>query len=64
MNNVTNEDYVRHEVELRVLNFKNDVLYQKVESLDSKLESRFLMLVALIITSIVVPVVLHSLKLV
>ncbi len=62
--NKTLEQHIEHEVQIRVLNFKHDDLYKKVEQLDSKIESRFLMLGGLIITSSILPVVLHSLKLV
>lgn len=65
------EKYIEHEVKLRVLNSKNEDIYKKFDSIDkrfdkfeSRFEARFLMIVGLLITSIVLPVVLHSLKLV
>jgi len=65
------EQYIEHEVKLRVLESKNSDIYQKFDNIDrrldkleSKFEMGFIMLVGLIITSIVLPVVLHSLKLV
>ncbi len=68
---LTVEQYIEHEVKLRVLASKNEEVYKKFDTIDQrfdkfeqKFETRFLMLVGLIITSIILPVVLHSLKLV
>lgn len=65
---VTVEQYIEHEVKLRVMKEVNDERFLKMDELikkvEEKIESRFLLLVGLIITSIVLPVVLHSLKLV
>jgi hypothetical protein len=70
-NNITTEQYIEHEVQIRLLNAKHEDFRKEFESigrkfdkLDSKIESGFLLLVGLIITSIILPVVLHSLKLV
>ena len=64
----TVEQYIEHEVKIRVMNKVNDDRFinidERFNKLEEKLESRFLMLVSLIITSIILPVVLHSLKLV
>jgi chromosome segregation ATPase len=64
------EQYIEHEVQLRVLNSRNDdinrnfqTLQNQIDKLDSKIDSRFILLIGLIITSIVMPVVLHSLHL-
>ncbi len=65
---ITTEQYIEHEVKLRVMKEVNDERFMKIEErlvkLEEKIDSRFLLLVGLIITSIVLPVVLHSLKLV
>ncbi len=65
------EQYIEHEVKLRVLENKNTDIYskfdkieQRFDRLESRFESGFTMLVGLIITSIILPVVLHSLKLI
>ena len=58
------ESYIEHEVQIRLLNFMHTDLYKKFDSLESKLESRFLLLAGLIISSVIIPVVLHSFKLV
>ncbi len=70
-NNITTEQYIEHEVKLRVLESKHDEIYKEFDKIDnrlsrleSKFEMGFIMLVGLIITSIILPVVLHSLKLV
>ena len=70
-NDISIEQYIEHEVKLRVLASKNDDMHKTFEAIDrrfdrleSKFESSFIMLVGLIITSIILPVVLHSLKLV
>lgn len=65
---ITTEQYIEHEVKIRVMKEVNDERFLKIEErlvkLEEKIDSRFLLLVGLIITSIVLPVVLHSLKLV
>lgn len=83
------EQYIEHEVKIRVLEAKHDEIYRefgkiadmfkkidhgfeltdklidrKFELLDAKIESRTMLIVGLIITSIILPVVLHYLKLV
>lgn len=70
-NSIAIEQYIEHEVTLRVLESHSDEIYKKFDGIDhrldrleSKFEMGFIMLVGLIITSIVLPVVLHSLKLV
>ena len=68
MTTLTTEQYIEHEVKLRVMRELNDErfisLTEKIKNVEEKIESRFLLLTGLIITSIVLPVVLHSLKLV
>lgn len=66
-NQITMEQYIEHEVQIRVLNTKHDELYkefvkidQKFDKIESKIESRFLWIIGLIITSIILPVLLHS----
>lgn len=70
-NELTFEQYIEHEVQIRVLNTRHDELHrefekidQKFDKLDAKIESRSLLIIGLLITSIILPVVLHSLKLV
>lgn len=81
-NQMTMDQYIEHEVKIRVLESKNEDIYKTfhrigadinslenkldadIKALDAKLESRFMILIGLIITSIILPVVLHSLKLI
>ncbi len=74
-NNLTYEQYVEHEVKIRVIQEMSDAHFtridetfrkidQRFDKLESKFENGFIMLVGLIITSIVLPVVLHALKLI
>ena len=69
------EKYIEQEVQIRLLKAHNNETYKKFDSienriekifdkLDSKIESRFILLGGLIITSILVPVVLHYFKLI
>lgn len=65
------EQFIEHEVRIRLhtkqfilQDEKFDKIEKRFDRLESKFESGFLMLVGLIITSIILPVVLHSLKLV
>jgi hypothetical protein len=65
---IPSEQYIEHEVKLRVMKEINDErflgLSEQIKRVEEKIESRFLLLIGLIITSIILPVVLHSLKLV
>jgi hypothetical protein len=67
-NFTSTEQYIEHEVKLRVMKEVNDERFLKldeqIKKIEEKIDSRFLLLIGLIITSIVFPVVLHSLKLV
>jgi len=60
----TNEKYIDHEVRIRIQEQNAIELKNAIQNLDNKLDSRFMLLVGLIITSIILPVVLHALKLV
>jgi len=60
----TNEKYMDHEVRIRIQEQNAIELKNAIQNLDNKLDSRFMLLVGLIITSIILPVVLHALKLV
>ena len=69
--NLTTEQYIEHEVKIRLLESHKDEMYKKFEKMDqrfekfeAKFESRFTMLGGLIIASIVLPVFLHWLRLV
>jgi len=53
-----------HEVRIRIQEQNAIELKNAIQNLDNKLDSRFMLLVGLIITSIILPVVLHALKLV
>ena len=71
INNSLTEEYIEHEVKIRLLEAHTTEIYKKFDKIDqrfdrleSKFETGFVMLVGLIITSIILPVVLHSLKLV
>lgn len=58
------EFYLDHETRIRMLeNLAKDTM-SKLDRMEDKLESRFTLLIGLIVTSIIVPVVLHTLKLV
>jgi hypothetical protein len=67
-NHPTIEQYIEHEVKLRVIKEVNDERFLKIDEqikkVEEKIESRFLLLIGLILTSIVVPIVLHALQLV
>jgi len=72
------QQYVEHEVQIRVLQAKHDDIHKEFgriddtfkkiehqfELINAKIESRTMWLIGLVITSIILPVVLHSLKLV
>jgi hypothetical protein len=71
---MTPEDYINHEVRIRILEDiakKIDKRFDNIESkidagmksMDSKLESKFMMTIGLILTSIIIPVLLHYLSL-
>ena len=60
----TNEKYIDHEVRIRIQEQNAIELKNAIQNLDNKLDSRFMLLVGLIIISIILPVVLHALKLV
>lgn len=60
----TTEKYIDHETRIRIQEQNAIELKNAIQNLDNKLESRFMLLVGLIITSIILPVVLHALKLV
>lgn len=57
---MTNEQYIEHEVKLRVMDARFMALEKAVNHIDSKLN----WIIGIFITSIVLPVVLHALKLV
>lgn len=72
------DQYIEHEVQIRVLESKHSDIYKKFDdidkkfdtidrkfdAMDAKIDSRFMLMIGLILTSIILPVVLHSLKLV
>lgn len=53
------EDYIKHEVQLRVLDWQNTDLYRKIESLDKKIDTKFNWFYGIIITVVLLPKVLH-----
>ena len=69
------EFYIEHEVRLRLSDIRHDTMMtdiqrfgadinEKFDKLDAKIDSRFMLLIGLILTSIALPVVMHSLGLV
>ena len=69
------EFYIEHETRLRILeklasdtNKKLDRLAENAnrqfDKLDAKIDSRFMLLIGLVLSSIIVPVMLHTYKLV
>jgi hypothetical protein len=56
---MTNEEYIEHEVRLRVHDEKFILLEKRMDKMDNKLN----WLIGLISGSIVIPVVLHAFKL-
>ncbi len=72
---MNNEQYIEHEVRIRIqeqnaLEIKNALLHleNKIESrfsnMENKIHSNFIFVIGLIITSMIVPIVLHALKLI
>lgn len=66
---INTEQYIDHEKRIRILenlaldtNKKLDRLDDKIDS--DKIDSRFMLLIGLILTSIIMPVVLHAVRLV
>lgn len=56
--------YIDHETRIRILENLAQDTNKKLDRLDDKIESRFMLLIGLILTSIILPVVLHAVKLV
>ncbi len=64
MNTETNEYYIDHEVRIRIMESLAKDTNNKLDRLEDKIEARFMLLIGLILASIIIPVLLHSLRLV
>lgn len=60
---MTPENFTDHEVRLRMIEELNKEIRETINELEAKIDTRFLLVIGLIITSIVIPVVLHYLRL-
>jgi hypothetical protein len=60
---MTDEAYINHEVRLRMLEELNREIHDSINELEVKIDTRFLLIIGLVITSIFIPVVLHYLRL-
>lgn len=58
------EKYIEHEVRIRVQERTIVEVKEAIIHFENKLESRFNLLVGLILTSMIVPIILHALKLI
>ena len=66
-NVISNEQYLEHEVEIRILNYKCTDLYKKNQEVYEQLNRKINIIMTIcgaILTTVIVPIVLHSLKLV
>ncbi len=67
MEKITSEQYVEHEVQLRVHNalFKHiDYKFDKLEDKVDGVNTKFNWVIALIISAIIIPIILHKFNLV
>jgi hypothetical protein len=60
---MTDEAYINHEVRLRMLEELNREIHDSINELEVKIDTRFLLIIGLVIASIFIPVVLHYLRL-
>jgi len=60
---MTDESFINHEVRLRMLEELIKETHESINELEVKIDTRFLLIIGLVITSIVIPVVLHYLSL-
>lgn len=58
------EFYIEHETRIRILEHLAKDINRKLDNMDDKIDSRFMLLIGLILTSIILPVMLHAVKLV
>lgn len=58
--NKETEQYIEHEVKIRLLEAHKDDIYKRLEKADARIESRFLVIIGLLIGSFFAPAVLHS----
>lgn len=56
---MTSEQYIEHEVKLRVMQEVNDKRFQSLEDVVKHIDNKFNWIVGLFISSILLPVVLH-----
>ena len=66
INSISIDQYVEHEVKLRVMKEVNDERFSNIDKrfdrLESKFDMGFIVLVSLILSSIIFPIVFHALK--
>ena len=60
MSNLKEEAYINHEVRIRVIEELAKDIRDKMSKMDSKMNSQFMFIIGLILTSIILPVVLHK----
>jgi len=58
------EFYIEHETRIRILEHLANDINRKLDRLDKTIDSKFVLLIGLILTSIIIPVMLHAVKLV
>ena len=63
-NTVTNEQYIDHEVRIRIQEQNALDIKETLVNLEHKMHSNFIFVIGLIITSMIVPIILHSLHLI
>ena len=61
---MTEEQYIEHEVKLRLHEGIYKQLYDKLEYMDKKIDSNFHWTISLIISSIIIPIILHKYNLI
>lgn len=61
---MTKEEYIEHEVKLRLHDALYKQLYDKLESMDNKIERNFHWTIGLLISSIIIPIILHKINLI
>ena len=60
--NIDTEQYINHEVRIRVQEKMVTELKDAIIHLENKMDSRFNLLIGLILTSMFLPVIFHALK--
>lgn len=57
------ENFVERETRLRAVEKEIENFHSKLNQLEDKMESRFMIIMGIIFTSIIIPVILHELNL-